>query len=268
MTGAPPPAAVVRAFSGGADDGPPSPLAGGAGTSWRVGRLVLKPLDTSAADLAWRERLLAPLQGRDDVRVSPPLRGAGELVVGGWTATRWLEGRSAAGRWSEVAEAGRRLHAAVAGAPRPEHLAARRDPWAVGDRVAWGGADAVLDLLPAELRALAGLRRPVHLPSQVVHGDLSGNVLVHPGLAPAVIDLAAYWRPAPWGAAVVVADALVWHGADAALVDLLLPGPDGAQLLVRAVLFRAVTAALAGARGGPAGEWARAARAAASAAGR
>ncbi len=109
-----------------------------------------------------------------------------------------------------------------------------------------------------------------------MHGDLTGNVLAHPGLPPAVIDLSAYWRPVELGTAVVVADALVWHGAGAELAAELLPGPHGGQLLVRALLCRAVTevagappdagspACSAGGRG-PAGAWASAARVAVAA---
>lgn len=245
----PPPGAVLRAFGARGD---PVPLAGGAGTSWRAGGVVLKPLDTAPEDVAWQEELLAPLQGRRDLRVAAPLRSpGGDLVVEGWTARPFLVGEPATGRWAEVVEAGRRLHAATAGARRPSHLDARRDPWAVGERVAW----EEVPLEHARWAVLADLRRPLDLPSQVVHGDLTGNVLLEPGLPPAVIDLSTCWRPAGWADAVVVADALVWHGGGAALVHDLLPGPVGAQLLVRALLFRAVVDALLSPAGGPTGAW-------------
>ncbi len=32
-------------------------------------------------------------------------------------------------------------------------------------------------------------------PPQLVHGDLTGNLLFHTSLPPAVIDLSPYWRP-------------------------------------------------------------------------
>ena len=231
----------------------PVALPGGAGTSWRAGGVVLKPLDTSPQDLAWQRRVLTPLEGRDDVRVSAPLAApGGALVVRGWTARRWLEGEPGVGRWDEVVRAGRLLHAAIAGGGRPAHLRARTDPWALAERAAWGEAD-----VPSSLGDLASLRRPLDLPSQVVHGDLTGNVLLHDRLPPAVIDLSACWRPLGWATAVVVADALVWHGAPRTLVAELLDGPPGAQLLLRALLFRAIVD-LSGSRGDDPSDWDRA----------
>ena len=77
----------------------------------------------------------------------------------------------------------------------------------------------------------------------MVHGDLTDNVHLHPRLPPLVLDLTAYWRPAAYASAVVVADAVVFRGADHGLVARVAAqeGPDFPQLLVRALLFRAVT---------------------------
>jgi hypothetical protein len=80
----------------------------------------------------------------------------------------------------------------------------------------------------------------VDLPAQLVHGDLAGNVLFHPELPPLVIDLSPYWRPPAFASAVVVVDALVWLGADEDLVKPLLEDEGFPQLLLRALLFRAV----------------------------
>lgn len=260
----PPPADVLAAFGAA---GEPVLLRGGRGGSWRAGEVVLKPVDTGLEDLRWQEAVFAPARARPDVRLAAPLRSRdGDLVVDGWTARRHLPGTTAGAPWTDVVVAGRRFCAAVRNEPRPPHLARRDDPWARADRIAWEeGQDGV----PAALGDLAALRRPVTLPAQLVHGDLTGNVLVHPGLPPAVIDVSPYWRPVEWGTAVVVADALVHRGAGPGLVARLLPGPDGGQLLVRALLFRGVTAVLAAGGPatptGPAGAWAGAVRTAAAA---
>jgi hypothetical protein len=89
--------------------------------------------------------------------------------------------------------------------------------------------------------------RPITAPSQVIHGDLTGNVLFDDELPPAVIDLSPYFRPPAFASAVVVADALVWEGADASLLDAL--DRDGAlpQYLLRALIYR--VAAFTGASG-------------------
>jgi uncharacterized protein (TIGR02569 family) len=89
---------------------------------------------------------------------------------------------------------------------------------------------------------------PVVAPSQLIHGDLTGNVLFAEGMTPAVIDLAPYWRPAGYATAIVAADALVFHDADETVLDALPAERELAQLLVRAVLFRRVVALLSGHR--------------------
>ena len=74
----------------------------------------------------------------------------------------------------------------------------------------------------------------------MIHADLGGNVLFHDTLAPAVIDVSPYWRPAAYADAIVVADAVAWSGAGDELVERLLRA-QGDQLLLRAVLFRVAT---------------------------
>lgn len=114
--------------------------------------------------------------------------------------------------------------------------------WAVGDRVAW--QEQPFAIGHAELRAsaieFAAQLRPCKEPAQLVHGDLTGNVLLADGLPPAVIDISCYWRPPSWALAVIAADALAWHGAGADIVTLL-PGPHPLATLARAALYRLVT---------------------------
>lgn len=73
-----------------------------------------------------------------------------------------------------------------------------------------------------------------------MHGDLTGNVLFHETLSPAVIDFAPYWRPVAFASAVVVGDALLWEGADETLLDAVSHVDDFPQYLLRALIYRAV----------------------------
>ncbi len=237
MTPGAPPATVLAAFGAA---GQPVRLTGGRGAAWRVGNLVLKPLDISPAELAWQAQVAQSIR-REGFRLATPLCARdGSLAAGGWSAWEFVKGRHEAGRWLDIIAAGERLHAAVAGLPWPDFLRARVDPWAAADRVAWGEADperlgrgsGVADLLAA--------RRPIAAANQVVHGDLTGNVLFADPLPPAIIDLAIYWRPAAYASAIVVADALVWEGADPRVFDTLGSTPDFSQHLIRALIFRIV----------------------------
>jgi hypothetical protein len=63
-------------------------------------------------------------------------------------------------------------------------------------------------------------------------------------LTPAVIDFSPQWRPPGFASAVVVGDALLWEGADERLPAAVAHVDDLPQLLVRALIFRAVVDAL------------------------
>jgi uncharacterized protein (TIGR02569 family) len=218
-----PPTHVLEAFGA---EGEPTLLPGGRGTSWRVGGLVLKPLDRAAREIAWESELLASIE-EDGFRVA----GLEPEIVDGWTAARYVEGRHEPGRWRDIIAVGERLHAALAHVPRPDEIIdTRMNPWEVGDNVAWGerGYDGIDDLLAA--------LEPVDAPCQLVHGDLTGNVLFHDDLPPAIIDFAPYWRPTEYASVIVVADALVWEGAPPDLATAVHP-----QFLLRALIYRGVT---------------------------
>src|SRR4051794_22250431 len=237
-TSPPPPPSVLEAF---AASGPLAPLEGGQGTSWRARNVVLKPLDLSEEALAWQAEVFASISC-DGFRISHPLRALdGSLVVDGWCAWEAVEGSHEERRWAEIIAVGDRFHAALADVPRPEFIALRTDPWAIGDRVAWGDVPVTDFARVKHLTRLASARKPLTARSQLIHGDLTGNVLFDDRLPPAVIDLAPYWRPPAFASAIVVADALVWEGADEGIVDAASAHiVDFDQYLLRALIYRAV----------------------------
>ena len=230
-----PPAPVLAAFGVEAE---PEPLAGGRGTTWLCGDLVLKPLDTSVEELEWQGALFDRLDCAG-FRVSRP-RG----VSDGWCAWEHLAGEHRERAWPDVIAVGERFHAAIADEPRPSFLDRRTDHWAIGDRVAWGELPSGDFADVKHVPRLVGALRPIDAPSQLVHGDLTGNVLFADGLPPAVIDFSPYWRSTGFASAVVVGDALVWEGADASLLNVVSHIEDFPQLLLRALIYRAVVDAL------------------------
>jgi uncharacterized protein (TIGR02569 family) len=137
----------------------------------------------------------------------------------------------------------RRFHAALRDVPAPSFFARRTDPWAAGDRVAWGEVpfEIAFDESRPLLERLGSGLQPLDPPRQVVHGDLAGNVLFEAGAPPAVIDLSPYHRPADWALAVVVVDAVAWWDAPSSIVDLLGDVDQLPQLLRRAAIYRLVT---------------------------
>ena len=233
-----PPADVLHAF--GVAASPVRRLAGGQGTSWIAGDVALKP--DGGPLHAWLAGALADVVP-DGVRLASPVPTRdGTWVCAGWSATRRVAGeepdRSSASTWVAVIEAGRSFHRAVAHLTRPKLLDARTDWWAVADRMAWH--DRALRLRP-ELVDLARRLEPALQPlgpPQLVHADLTGNVLFADGLGPAIIDISPYWRPTGYADGIVVADALCWYGASASLLE---QAEVSVAAVARALLFRMVT---------------------------
>ncbi|HET7902088.1 MAG TPA: TIGR02569 family protein [Candidatus Nanopelagicales bacterium] len=224
-------------------------LEGGQGTSIRAGGLVLKPY-ADAALVAWHADLCDSLSPQGFRLPAPVASLDGRLVVAGWSATAFAEGSpvrdddTSAASWLPVLDAGRAFHAAVDDRTRPPLLDARTDRWAGADRIAWSEAPAAGagERSGPLLDAARELVVDEGLPAQLVHGDLSGNVLLHPTLPPAVIDVSPYWRPAAYADAVVVVDALLWWRADERLISLARPADlettRWRSLLARAAVFR------------------------------
>jgi uncharacterized protein (TIGR02569 family) len=232
-----PPPRVLAAFG---LVGGPERLAGGQGTSWRVGQIVLKP-GVDPRHQEWLGTVVARLKQRG-FRL-PTVRRAedGAWVVLGWGAQSFLPGSTVLqgmADWGSIIGASRALHAATAALERPEFLDHRRDPWARADRDAW--ADSPRPIAP-ELRGLVERLKTVPPPTgraQLVHGDLTSNVLMQPDELPSVIDFSPYWRPPSYAEGIVVADALCWHAAPLGIVDeLRVP----IEAVARGLLFRALT---------------------------
>ena len=233
---------VLQSFGLAGSHAQPQP--GGQGDAWRAAGVVLKAVDDLHA-AEWTARVVAGLEQRRFRIERPVSAGNGDFVVDGWTAWRVVEGaHDLTRRWPEVIRTGEALNEALAGAPRPPFLDQRVDVWAIGDQVAWD--EQPFDVHDPGLRALAvRLRRcvrPTAEPSQLIHGDLSGNVLFHEGLAPAVIDFTPYWRPSLFSLAVVAVDAVSWYGANAPLFNALPDHPDRTSMIARAGIYRLVTA--------------------------
>ncbi|MDI3417422.1 TIGR02569 family protein [Streptomyces luteolus] len=247
----PPGPPVLAAFGA---EGPARPLPGGQGGTWCADGIVLKRTGLRT-ETAWRAHTLNALPETDEFRVAPPVRSMdGTWTAGGWEAWRLVPGTADERRVDDVLRVGRAFHAALAELPRPAFLDERDDPWSRADRFSWGyaagsaEASAAEEAVPArefELVApLLAARSPLSEDaSQVVHGDLLGNVLFADaeGLPPAIIDWPAYWRPPGWASAVAAVDALCWHGADIGVLDRWAHVPHWRQLLVRALLFRIAT---------------------------
>jgi len=243
------PGEVLDAF--GMTDVVPVRLPGGESTAWRAGQVVLKAADSARAG-RWSAEVYDALTG-PGFRVPRPVRAVtGDWVAYGWTCYEWVPGAPAdwsgvSPRWPELVAVSRALHTALAGVQVPAWQGAVENPWTIGDQVAWGERDPDTLLGPAagevagQVRRLLAALRPVSLPDQLIHADLTGNVLFADGMAPAVIDFSPLERPAGWPLAIAAVDALQWQHARPGILDQLAGEPELGQLLARALIFRQIT---------------------------
>ncbi len=213
-------------------------LPGGGEQSIRVGPIVYKPVE-DIEEAEWCQECLSRLVP-NQFRIAVPIRSPkGHWVDAGWIASRWIEGVAGPeGHWVQVLEVSAQFHRALSKVARPPFLLQRTHRWALADRAAWGEASMqwVPSTLPRALM-LKNLLRPVNLPVQVIHGDLSGNVLFAAGLTPAVIDFSPYWRPAAFADAVILMDGMLWFAWDD-ILPLIPRTMTFLQLLLRACLCR------------------------------
>jgi uncharacterized protein (TIGR02569 family) len=216
---------------------------------------VLKP-GQDPAMATWLAGVFAELDG-PGFRVARPVRtSGGGWVVDGWAAWTAVEGEpDPLGRWPELVAAGRAFHAALADVPAPGWLASGDDRWSVADRAVWDGADVEVASELADLVAeLRDATRPVRSPSQLIHGDLAGNVLFATGQPPAVIDFSPSLRPAGYAPAIAAVDLLAWSDAPPGILDELTGVEEIDQLLLRALMWRLITESLG--RSDPDSRWA------------
>lgn len=235
-TGAGLPPHVRSAF--GVTDIEPRPVVWAGRRAWHCGDVLVRPVSDNAV-AAWSAGVLDGLQV-DGLRLARPVRSSdGRWVVGGWAASRYVEG-TLEPRYDAVLEAATRLHGALAGVPRPRVLEDRDDLLTRSAAAAWGERRPTLDpdIGGSLYNELAAYRRQVSMTPQVVHAELFGAVLFDASSTPAVVDLVPAWRPKEWATAVIVVDALAWGGADDDLPKRWAHHDEWAQVLLRAVLYR------------------------------
>jgi len=222
------------------------PLRGGQNTSLRVGNAVLKPAD----DVRHSEWLLNVLyrihpQG---YRTSKPIRSKnGTFVCDGWACTQYEAGTNQEGRIEDKLRVARLFHRDLSSVPIRD-FPHTDNPWIRGHRIAWQ-----IDKLPADLPRetidiIGDLLKRISLKEryevQIVHGDLSGNILFDEVLGPLVIDFSPTIAPIEYAEAILVCDCIAWQGSEVSEILLLPDNELYKEMIIRAIVFRLAVSAI------------------------
>lgn len=79
---------------------------------------------------------------------------------------------------------------------------------------------------------------------QIVHADLSGNILFDEMLSPLIIDFSPTVAPIEYAEAILVCDCIAWQGSKVSDIDMLLNNEFNNEMIIRAVVFRLAVAAI------------------------
>lgn len=181
-------------------------------------------------------------------RLSKPIRSTdGTFVSHGWVCTRFERGHEARGKIEEKLRVSRLFHRDLSGVnvqdfPRPDHA------WSKAHQIAWQAKELPEDIHKEARDMIINLLRKVSLLQrynlQVVHGDLSGNILFDDTLEPLVIDFSPTVAPVEYAEAILACDCIAWQGSPVSEIDLLPDSELYKEMITRAVIFRLTVAAI------------------------
>lgn len=234
---APPPTqATALAFS---SDVEPVLIAGGQGTAYRAGNIVLKPAG-DAEEESWTAELFERLPASSEVRFARPIKSVeGTWIHDHYVAWTFLQGDHISGQYDKKLAAGQAFHRLLKGIPKPSFLNVPSNSWSAASEVVLENRgfpydQEFVDLynqIRPHLRALPPDRQPVH-------GDLSGNFLLDLSLPPAIIDFSPVWAPNGFAEGIMLADIIAWEHASDDELKAFKNRPDIGQLAWYGVLRR------------------------------
>ena len=202
---------VLEAFS---LSGPIQPLSGGTVQVFRVGNLVIKPLNPTALEnphslvlAPWLAENFAnlPDQGFRLTRQVPTCENRW-LARPNWTAWTVLEGVTPTREdIPQIVTAIRALHRAISHLPKHPLLDQNDIAWGVAHKYCWREQPpSIHPQLDGIVKTLYDKLNPLPpMEWQLIHGDLSpDNILIAPGKPPGFIDFTPFWAPVDFAIAI------------------------------------------------------------------
>ncbi|TMU83548.1 hypothetical protein FGG79_19140 [Bacillus sp. BHET2] len=222
------------------------PLLGGQNTSVRVNDAVLKPVE----EVLHYEWLLTIIErfNPQGYRLSKPVRSnKGTFVSGGWICTQFECGEEENGRIKEKLQVARLFHHDLSNI-NVKDMVQVDNRWAKAHRIAWQTEEISKELPNKTRKIINDLLLKVslneHYKVQIVHADLSGNILFEEVLPPLVIDFSPTVAPVEYAEAILVCDCIAWQGSKVSEIDVLSNNEFYKEMIIRAVVFRLAVEAI------------------------
>jgi len=217
----------------------PVPIAGGQGTAYRAGNIVLKPAGDGEEE-AWTAELFEKLPASSEGRFARPIKSVeGTWIHDHYVAWTFLPGDHVNGRYDKKLAAAEAFHRLLQGIPKPSFLNAPRNSWSAASEVVLENKGFPYDQEFVDLyKQIKPHLRPLPPDRQLVHGDLSGNFLLCPSLPPAIIDFSPVWAPNGFAEGIMLADVVAWEHASDDELKAFTNRPDIGQLGWYGVLRR------------------------------
>lgn len=222
------------------------PLTGGQNTAVRVGNAVLKPVD-DINQCEWLLHIVSNLNPQG-YRLSKPVQSKyGTFVYRGWACTQYEIGKDVQGRIEDKLQVSRLFHRDLSTIDFQD-FPYIENPWSKGHRIAWQIDELSRDLpreaqeMISPILGMVSLKEQYNM--QIVHGDLSGNILFDEAMSPLVIDFSPTIAPVEYAEAILVCDCIAWQGSKVSEIDLLPNDKLYREMILRAIIFRLTVSAI------------------------
>ena len=182
------------------------------------------------------------------LQLSKPIKSNnGKFVYKGWCCTRYEPGEHRKGNVKQKLEVSRLLHHDLADT-NFINIPKSDDPWSKSQRIAWQNERLPQHISKNAFKILEELLSKVKLKEnykvQIVHSDLSGNILFDKDLTPLIIDFSPAIAPVEYAEAILICDSIAWEESPTSEIELICHSEVNVEMILRAVIFRLSVAAI------------------------
>lgn len=228
-------------------DGEINILDGGQNQSVRVKDAVLKPVGENVQFSEWALSILNKINPHEYRLSKPIVSNKGTFIYKGWCCTRYEPGEHRNGNVKQKLAVSRLFHHDLADL-HFNNIPKADDPWSISQRIAWQKENLPQNISKEAFKILEELISKITLKEnykvQIIHSDLSGNVLFDKGLKPLIIDFSPTIAPVEYAEAILVCDCIAWQGSPISEIGLICHSKFNIEMILRAVIFRLSVAAI------------------------